>query len=115
MSTVTRLAGRLQTYPAEKVLTAYELYERYDPDAIREVLDSFTPENTIIMLTSQTLEDVCQETDHWYGTKYNKLELPADLCAKLTAATHDALDLPPKNPYIPKDFSLLPPGSEKYP
>ena len=116
ISTVLHLSQRLTTYPPEKVLTAYELYEKFDSEAIREVLDCFCPEKSIVILVSKSFEEECKEEDPWYGTKYSQSEInDVDLIARLRGASHPELDLPPKNPYIPKDFSLLTPGTEEFP
>ena len=116
VQTAQRLAERLTNYPAEKVLTAYELYERFEPDTIREILDCFCPEKSIVIMLSQSFEEECKETDPWFGTKYCKQTISdADLLAKLKAASYPELDLPPRNPYITKDFTVLPASSEKYP
>ena len=116
ISTCVNLAQRLTNYPAEKVLTAYELYERFEPDAIREVLDCFCPETSIVMVLSQTFAEECKTEDPWFGTKYSKQAIDdADLLARLKGASHPELDLPPRNPYITKDFSVLAPSTEQYP
>lgn len=111
ISTVLHLSQRLALYPPEKVLTAYELYEKFDPEAIGEILDGFCPEKSIVILLSKAFEEECKQEDPWYGTKFCQSEISdPDLLARLEEASHPELDLPPKNSYIPKDFSLLTPG-----
>ena len=68
------------------------------------------------MILSKTFEEECKEKDPWFGTKYSEQAIDdADLLARFKAASYPELDLPPRNPYITKDFTVLPASTEKFP
>jgi len=70
--TVKLLSPKLLKYPAGKILTAARLYEVYDPVKIQEILECFTPSNSIIILQSKSVDEECSEEDPWYGGKYSR-------------------------------------------
>jgi len=106
-SYVCGLAGHMQDYPAEEVLTAGYLLTDWRPDLITDVLNNLTPESVRIGLISQQFADKCTSTEPWYGAKYNCEKIPAEKIEAWTnCGLHEKLRLPDKNDFIPTNFSL---------
>lgn len=53
------------------------------------------------MLVSESVKDICDQTEPWFGTKWNKRPFVLSSCS----SPFDFL-LPSPNPFIPSDFTL---------
>lgn len=112
MDYVCSLAGRMQIYPDNHVLSGpYKIYE-YDPQLIEELLKYFTVENMIMFVSSKQFEGMTQEKEEWYGTEYNIENIAEDLKERWSNSTVKSdlivgeLKLPEMNDMIADDFSL---------
>lgn len=106
----TRIAGNLQHYPSEHVLSGPSLYREYAPDEIRAATDAMTPNKARIRISSPSLAGKCTQSETWYGTAYLQEAVPDELIKRWsTSAIDPALHLPPPNPFIATDFSLFTP------
>ncbi len=100
-----RLAGLMQEYPAEEVLVAPYLYEKFDADIIDEYLSYLTPDNVLLTLVAPG-----QETDkvsHWYETPYKISAIADDRLKLWTDGPIDVdLAIPAPNEFIPEELAL---------
>jgi len=107
------LAGAMQLYVPEHVLSGpYKVYE-YDPNQIEEFLTFFNPENMIMSVTSKKFDGQTQSKESWYGTDYTVENLSKPLCTRWSNATaacstfEGVLKLPEQNDMIASDFSIV--------
>ena len=81
-----------QTYecPIEELLHKPYVLEEFKPDLIKECLNRLTPENSIIMIVSQSHKEKYEpdefETEFYYGTQYIKAKLSEDSLKKMREA-----------------------------
>ncbi|KAL2919739.1 metalloprotease [Polyrhizophydium stewartii] len=106
-SFVSHLAGNLQLYAPDDVISGPYLLEVFDSDAIRRVLDRLTPSQFRITLQSPTFDtDGWSEAPH-YGTKFRIGELSPSLKQRLASlGPNSELHLPEPNSFIPEDFTV---------
>eukprot|EP01130_Rhizamoeba_saxonica_P017049 TRINITY_DN8087_c0_g1_i1.p1 TRINITY_DN8087_c0_g1~~TRINITY_DN8087_c0_g1_i1.p1 ORF type:complete len:682 (+),score=117.87 TRINITY_DN8087_c0_g1_i1:38-2047(+) len=113
-STVQNYSGNMQRYNEEDYLYGFYRNSSYRPDLINEVIQKLTIDNSIISLSSQNLEEICNMEEPWYGTKYHTFDIPQELKDSIdTENIHPALHLPEPNPYIPTDLEVKSPSEEK--
>lgn len=71
------------------------------------------------MLWTKKLPDHLKfnKKEQWFGTEYTDLDIPAAWVEKWQVAQNSELQVPSPNPYISKDFSILPQveGQPEYP
>eukprot|EP00887_Chlorella_sp_A99_P000580 scaffold17.g580.t1 len=119
---VANIAGDLHLYPAADVLAQPNLYEEYDPGLIGSLLAAMTPAAVRLDLQTHDYDACCAAleaampgataaTEPWFGFPYIEAPLPVELLAaweqaRQTAQPSAELALPPRNDYIPLDFSL---------
>jgi secreted Zn-dependent insulinase-like peptidase len=62
-----------------------------------------------IEIISQDVEDECTQTEKWYATKYQAVDIDVNQLNGWRDAglNKDILHIPPENPYIAEDFSLF--------
>lgn len=53
MSYVSRLAGGMQTYPAELSVAGFSLLYDYEPDLIRDLLGHMVPSNMLLVVVGR--------------------------------------------------------------
>ena len=107
------LAGAMQLYPPEELMSAPYMYSEWDPDAIRQLLSLLSPSRFNLIHTTKQ-HDAAELTlaEPWYGTRFAVRPLSQELigaCAKATPALPTAegkLRWPDPNPFIPTDFTL---------
>jgi insulysin len=108
------LAGRMQHYPPEHYLSgAYKVYD-WNPDAVTECLQALTPDNALLMISSPTMASTegesKMETEKWYGTQYESVEIDEALWNQWRTSNHSDypdLQLPQVNDMIATEFDLL--------
>lgn len=121
MSTVTSIVRTLkEDFPPEEALCAPSVLYDFDAEAIRECLSVFKPENMQVGIVGKEFEEKCTETEKWYGTKYKKEPIPAELMSRWSGDLDPAalgLALPKPNPFLPEDLSIKNPSGveEKQP
>ena len=89
------------------------LLEEYDEEAIRAYLSAMTPENTMIFFSTKSHEDIADQTEHHYHTKYQCSDFDQAFIEELSSISFDKLEsdgtkthnktfhLPAKNEFIP--------------
>ncbi|CAL1267103.1 unnamed protein product [Larinioides sclopetarius] len=115
---VCSVASRVFLYPMEELLAGPYLLHEYKPDIISELLAMLTPDRIRIAKVGKEFENICHETEKWYGTKYRLDPIKEETleCWK-AAKLHPNLKLPLPNDLIPSNFDLIPldPDNPKFP
>ncbi|XP_060526171.1 insulin-degrading enzyme [Cylas formicarius] len=106
---ISNVVNNLQLYPLEDVLCAQYMLNEWKPELIEKALKDFVPEKVRLAVVAKAFENICDETEPWYGTKFSKQNIPLEtLKVWKEAGLCDELKLPEKNEFIPTDFSLFP-------
>ena len=102
------LAGRMQTYPQEAVLTGAYLSTDYDPALIESMTALLSPDNMILSVTARKFKGETDRTEKWYGTEYTDVPLDGDTVKRWAGISLPEADLrlPEKNELIATDFDL---------
>lgn len=79
LSLVSSVVHSMQLYPMEEVLTAPYLISEWNPDLISELMDNLVPAKCRIVVVGQKNEDICDQTEAWYGTKYHSEKIAEDV------------------------------------
>jgi len=98
---VYQMAPRLKDYPAQDLLIAPYLMEGFDANLIVDLLARLTPENALVELALPDFES--DQTEPWFNVAYELTRKPHPE----TASGDSTLTLPPSNPFLPEDLSLL--------
>lgn len=110
LDNVEELAINLKYYPPKHLFTADSLYMRYDPEAIQRVLDALNGAKMNVMITSKNTFDgnTFDTTEPWFGTEYCSVPFP-EKWQKIwrEAKPYAEFALPPPNPFITTDFTIL--------
>ncbi|KYN00390.1 PREDICTED: insulin-degrading enzyme-like [Cyphomyrmex costatus] len=107
----------LQQFRMKEILCAECIYPEWRPDLIEEIMTYLTPQNVRIHVVAKAYEDIADETERWYGTKYKKMKISKETMEMWSsAAFNDDLKLPPKNKFIATTFAIKPEiNIEKFP
>ncbi|XP_012215276.2 insulin-degrading enzyme isoform X1 [Linepithema humile] len=106
-SYVTSVVQALQEFPMNEVLCAEYIYTEWRPDLIDEVMKYLTPKNIRIHVVAKAYESIANETESWYGTKYKKEKIPADIISMWeNVSDNPDLQLPSKNEFIATKFDI---------
>ena len=107
-SAVARGAVRsLQLYPHQEVLSFWATWGDYDPAMVQEHVQRIRPENMRMFVTAPDLPAMDQ-TEARYNVAWGMHALePALIQSWRNRPTDPGLALPPLNPFIPEDVSLL--------
>ena len=101
------LANQALEYGLEHAETFATTFEEPDPKAYKALVDALQPKNALVFLVAKGLETDKQET--FYGTEYAySVEAPEAVEALTTGEIPAELHVPPPNPFVPKDVSLVP-------
>lgn len=107
-SYVTNITFNMHEYPFEEVLSGSYLLSDWRPDLIEKVLSYLTSKNIRVAVIGKKFENIADQEEKWYGTKYKLEKIPKNIIDAWSEYTHcDALYLPSKNEFIPTDFSLV--------
>lgn len=114
MSLVSNVVHQMLIYPLPDVLSANYLLTEWRPELIEDVLSRLVADNCRVTIIGQKIADKCTETEKWYQTKYHTEKIDkATIEEWNNCGTHEKLQLPEPNPFIPSDFSLLPLETEE--
>ncbi|GBP39355.1 Nardilysin [Eumeta japonica] len=110
---VGALAENMHLFPPEHFITGDELFYKYDPKGITEVLASMKPEKVNIMILSNKYSTPIEydAVEKWFGTEYHREDIPdkwLDRWAKVEP--YKCFHLPDENVYITNNFDLIPPA-----
>ncbi|KAL5015986.1 hypothetical protein ScPMuIL_005575 [Solemya velum] len=109
VSYVENVSEFMQLYPPTDYLTGRCLTFEYDEQLIRDCLDELRIDNCNVMLMSKSFESegICDQTEHWYGTKYTVCDIDPEWKKTWKDLKRDPeFYLPEPNPYIATDFNL---------
>eukprot|EP00501_MAST-03F_sp_TOSAG23-6_P002015 GSMAST32.ASY1.ANO1.2100.1 assembled CDS len=105
MSNCTTIAGHLQKYPAEFVLTGRSLFREFDSSLIQNFLNYLKPENSFVFVVSKLgvyNPNISLMKEKWYGTEHIKTnwEIGDEFISEVF--------MPKINPFLPEDLALYP-------
>jgi len=109
---VCSLAGCMQLYPEEHILSGpYKIWE-YGPGNIDRLMSYITVQNMVMTVVSKTFEGATDKTEPWYGTEYSEQTISVGQIDRWTKASNEselvggALSFPERNDMIASDFSI---------
>lgn len=111
MDYTSSLAGRMQIYPEQHVLSGpYKIYQ-YEPSLVTEILEKLVPTNMLLMVTTKSFEGQTTQKEKWYGTDYSVDDIKPELLEKWAQSaqnqeTEGRLQLPERNDMIATNFDL---------
>ncbi|KAJ3190934.1 Insulinase (Peptidase M16) [Irineochytrium annulatum] len=106
-SFASRLAGSMQRYPPEHVISGSGVVFDYDQSRIDLVLDQMRPDNFRILFMSPTFDTTGWDKAQWYGTEYLSRPFSENLRSQLSNLQPNAdLFLPERNEFIPSNFNV---------
>ncbi|KAJ8920211.1 hypothetical protein NQ315_011872 [Exocentrus adspersus] len=111
MDFVEDICESMQTYPPKDYIAGSELYYEYDPKGIEMIMEELCPEKMNIRVLTKTLPDGLKfdKTEKWFGTKYTSIDVCDSWLKKWKSVKpYPELSIPPPNPYLTTDFSILP-------
>lgn len=107
MDYAAELPEAMQKYPLEQVLTSgvFTNDTKYEPKKIIELLKYFTPQNMRATLVNNAIQGDLLEPS--FNVKYSVIDFkPEQLQKWQTVVDSSDFGLPPKNSFMPQDFSL---------
>ncbi|XP_039310540.1 insulin-degrading enzyme isoform X2 [Solenopsis invicta] len=107
----------LRKYPMNHVLCAERIFTEWRPDLIKYIMKYLTPQNVRIHVAAKAYENIANETESWYGTKYKKEKISEETMNMWNNVGFNGdLKLPQKNEFIPAMFDIKPHTKvEKFP
>jgi insulysin len=106
-----KLAGQMQEYPPERILSGPLLIEDWDPELINVIIKLLSPDNFRAMLASSKFKtDATWTKEQWYGTVYKIEDIKPELiekCKSFTGLCNPELDLPKPNEFIPEKLDYI--------
>ena len=107
---VTGIATNLQRYPPEHCLSADFLHDEWDSELVGSILGLLVPGAARVDLQSSFFKGWVglDQEEPWFKIPYSERELPPEVLEAWSS--HPAvpeLQLPPRNDFLPTDFSLV--------
>ncbi len=104
-----RLASQLMDYPAEDLLRAPWLVERYAPEQYKDILNRLTPDNVLAFVLSPDPGLENPNRTNWYEAAWTREALdPKALTTPQLPELAAQLQLPSANPFVPEDLEMVP-------
>nr|CAD7441027.1 unnamed protein product [Timema bartmani] len=104
---VSGLVHNLHEFPLEEVLSGPYLLSEWRPDLVDMVLGYLCPSNIRVAVVGQKFEAIADSSEKWYGTRYKLENIPEDILERWErSCSNPDLALPPRNEFIPTNFSL---------
>lgn len=92
----------------EDMLTAGLLVQEWRPEHIEYIFSFLEPAKMRVVLVGKKLEEICDQTEKWYGTKYNVHRITDEWMERWSDVELNAsFYLPKPNPFVATDFSLV--------
>ncbi|WP_323752330.1 insulinase family protein [Marinobacter sp.] len=113
MREAMRLSSLLRDYPAEDILSAPYLIERYAPEQYRAILERLTPDNLVALVSAPDLNLQDPQVTEWYETPWQRA--PFELTPSMNRELTEQLSLPPANPFVPENLDLVTGDSMSHP
>ena len=105
---VQELAVNLRLYEPEDILEGDYLHEVWDPELVKDILTYFVPSNMRVEVQSSSFKGrtfSCEEP--WFKVPFSKDRLTDEELGRLEGSGGiEGLDFPPKNEFLPSDFSI---------
>jgi secreted Zn-dependent insulinase-like peptidase len=102
------LAYTLHYAQPAHVVSAGDVFPDFSFSAIRSILDCLVPANMWLYYVSKANQKKTDQKAPWYDTPFSENKWDSKLDAALKKLTkHSSLALPPPNPYVTSDFSLV--------
>ena len=103
------LVRALQEFPMNEVLCAHLVNPEWRPDLIEEIMRYLIPQNVRIHIAAKIYENIANEIESWYGTKYKKVKISKEIMDTWNSpGFNDDLKLPLKNEFIATTFDIKP-------
>lgn len=97
----------MQTYPPHEILSFWDEWDGYDPALVSTYVARIQPDNMRMFVTAPDLPDM-DRIEARYDVAWGIQPLDASLVQRWTEQPTDpGLALPPLNPFVPEDTSLL--------
>jgi len=94
----------LQEIPMNEIYCANS---EWRPDLIEEIMEYLIPQNVRIHVTAKAYENIADEIESWYGTKYKKVKISKEIMDTWNSpGFNDDLKLPVKNEFIATTFDI---------
>ena len=108
---VSDLAQNMQVCDPKDVVVSENLWENFDPKAIRSTVEKFQPANMVLFVAAKSLDlGASPKMEKWYGTQYISRPLSYDSIEMWTrasvASVKEKLHFPKPNVFIPSDFTI---------
>jgi insulysin len=106
MGFVAGKAAQMQEYKLDEVEVLPFLFTKYEPSAYKKILDTLTPENSMVVLsTNSTITD---SKAPYYDVEYSLQKVGGKSFAKLSnPAKVEGIYYPVKNDFIPYNLKLI--------
>lgn len=106
-----KLAGQMQEYPKERILSGPLLIEDWDPEIIKTLLNLLNSDNCRSMLAySKFKTDSSWTKEQWYGTIYKVEDMSESVlerCKSFSGSENSELALPKPNEFIPSKLEFI--------
>lgn len=110
---VSNLADAMQKVPARNAVNAPFYYQRFDADAIRDVLAQLTPERLRVWYISK--QEPHNSSLHFYDGKYKIADISVEEQQSWQQSPQLALNLPAVNRLLPENFAVKAPQAQQKP
>ncbi|MDP2716513.1 insulinase family protein [Rheinheimera sp.] len=110
---VSNLADAMQKVPARHAVNAPFYYQRFDADAIRDVLAQLTPQRLRVWYISK--QEPHNSSLHFYDGKYKIADISAEEQQSWQQSPQLALTLPAVNRLLPENFAVKAPQAQQKP
>ena len=113
---VTGIATNLQRYPPEHCLSAEFMHDEWDSELVGSILGLLVPGAARVDLQSSFFKGWggLDQEEPWFKIPYSEQELPPGVLeAWRSYPAVPELQLPPRNDFLPTDFSLVAPTPEE--
>ncbi|CCE61898.1 hypothetical protein TPHA_0B02260 [Tetrapisispora phaffii CBS 4417] len=113
--TVSELSKLLEKeYINPDLILSTTLLRKYEPEMIKQYVDSLTVDNSRITLISKTVETDSKEK--WYGTEYQVVDYPKSFIDQLNQpGLNSEFKLPRRNEFVATNFEVKKPTDELVP
>ncbi|CAI9736365.1 insulin-degrading enzyme-like [Octopus vulgaris] len=105
---VVHLTDNLQTFEMTDVLCGEDIWREYRPDLINEILALLIPETVRIFVIAKSFDGKTDQKEHYYGTDYKVEKIEESVLETWrNCETHENLQLPIPNEFIPTNFEIF--------
>ena len=108
------IAGSMQKYEPEDIITGSELMKVYNEEIIMKYLDDMRIDNLNVYVTSKKLNKFCKMKEKWFKTHFTKKKFSEEIydfyeeCDITKNICEHNLDYPPKNNFVPTNLNIHP-------